>query len=117
MQSEHQRLSPHEVYSRLPELQESLILLDVRSLIERTVEGHIEGATHIAMNELHFRIEELPKDAEIIVYCAHGVRSASVAAALKNIGYNASDMLGGIDLWTKIGLPVTRNRQPLYAQG
>lgn len=116
MQSEPRRLSPQEVYSRLPELQNDLILLDVRNAIERTLDGYIEGATHIAMNDLQFRIDELPKDTEIIVYCAHGVRSVSVAAAMKKIGYSdVSDMRGGIDLWTKTGLPVIQNRQAIHA--
>ena len=118
MKSELHRLTPTEVYSRLPELQNGLILLDVRTPMECALDGYIEGATHIAMHELHFRIEELPKDAEIIVYCAHGVRSANVAAAMKEIGYShVSDMRGGIDLWSKTGLPVVRNRHALHAEG
>jgi rhodanese-related sulfurtransferase len=114
MQIEQRRLTPKEVYARLPELQNGLILLDVRTPMECVLDGYIEGATHIAMQDLQFRIEELPKDAEIIVYCAHGIRSGNVAAAMKEIGYsNVSDMRGGIDLWAKTGLPVIRNRQAI----
>ena len=46
-------------------------ILDVRALDEVTESGHIEGAAHIALNELAQRIDLLPSlDTPIVTYCA-----------------------------------------------
>jgi rhodanese-related sulfurtransferase len=62
------------------------------------------------MDDLPVRAtSELPKEAEIIVYCAHGVRSTAVARALVRAGYqHVGDMVGGMDAWLRVGLPVAK---------
>jgi rhodanese-related sulfurtransferase len=46
--------------------------------------------------------EALDKEAEIVVFCHHGVRSAQVVAWLRQQGWtNALNMAGGIDAWAK----------------
>jgi rhodanese-related sulfurtransferase len=97
--------SPQEVYDRL-QAGDDFILLDVRTP-EEWEEGHIEGATLLPLQELEARAEnELPMDAEIVIYCRSGNRSAQAAEYLTGVGYgNIADM-GGIQDWQAAGLPV-----------
>jgi rhodanese-related sulfurtransferase len=102
-------MNPQAVAERLKQPKGSLILLDVRTPGEWTHDGRIDGATLIPIEEIHLRSAELPKDAEIIVYCHTGSRSNAVANYLAKIGYsNIGDMAGGIEAWLWAGLPVVR---------
>ncbi len=100
--------TPQEVYPRLPgDLDSGLILLDVRTPQEWAEDGHIAGATLIPLADLEARAPaELPRDAEIVVYCRSGNRSQQAAALLLEAGYtNLSDM-GGIIDWVAAGYEV-----------
>lgn len=103
-----QQLTVQQVYERLPDLESGLILLDVRTPEEWVNDGHIEGATLIPLDELENRAsDELPQDAEIIVYCRSGNRSATATEFLIEAGYaNVSEMAGGIRAWSESGLPL-----------
>ena len=83
-------------------------LLDVREPQEVTAEGIIEGALHIPMNGVPARIGELPRDREIVAVCKRGQRSWNVAAWLKQQGFQALSLAGGLDAWRAAGLPVAR---------
>jgi phage shock protein E len=102
-------VTPLEVHTRLPDAyDEGLILLDVRTLEEWTFNGHIDGATLIPLEQLPANAaSELPdKDAEIIVYCNTGNKSAQAAEYLVENGYtNVSDM-GGLQKWVTLGYPL-----------
>lgn len=84
------------------------VLLDVRTVDEYT-EGHIEGAINIPLNELTANLDLLPDlEAEIIVYCGSGHRSAVAMGALNLLGYdNAVSLLGGVSAWMNAELPIT----------
>ncbi|MDB5935605.1 MAG: sulfurtransferase [Massilia sp.] len=74
-------------------------LLDVREKWEFET-CHIEGSTHIAMNTIPARIEELDEDAEIVCICHHGARSMQVAAFLERNGFGKTiNLTGGIHAW------------------
>lgn len=76
-------------------------LLDVREP-EEFEESRIEGCKLIPLGELTSRMEsELPeKDEEIVIYCAHGVRSMHALMAMKRMGYSRVRSLdGGICAW------------------
>jgi phage shock protein E len=106
--AEVQMVTPEAVHARLPEaLNNGLILLDVRTQQEWEDDGHIEGATLIPLDMLDQRApQELPKDAEIVVYCRSGNRSAQASEMLVEQGYtNVSDM-GGIIDWESAGYDV-----------
>ena len=47
------------------------------------------------------------KDKELILYCASGMRSGSIAGALKKEGYKVAN-LGGFGGWAGAGLPVRK---------
>jgi phage shock protein E len=102
--------SPQEVYDRL-QAGDDFILLDVRTP-EEWDQGHIEGATLISLQELEARAaSELPKDAEIVVYCRSGNRSAQAAEYLAGAGYTHIGDMGGIQDWVAAGLPVVSDGQ------
>jgi len=80
-------------------------LLDVREQDEWE-EGHLAGATLVPLGQLPRRLTEMPKDRSIVVYCAVGGRSAHAAAFLRERGYDAHNMRGGMRAWMMAGLPV-----------
>src|SRR4051794_16094317 len=75
-------------------------LVDVREP-EEFAEHRIEGCKLIPLGELQQRAaSELDKDADIVVYCAHGVRSMQGMMALKTMGFKKLRSLeGGIFSW------------------
>jgi rhodanese-related sulfurtransferase len=81
---------------------EAPLLLDVRELEERAG-GFIPGSLHIPMAWIPFRAMELDPRQPIVVYCAHGVRSARVADFLLRKGYSARSLRGGIFGWLAAG--------------
>jgi rhodanese-related sulfurtransferase len=63
-------------------------LLDVRSTEELEENGHIEGATHIPLNELAQHIDLLPSfDTPIVAYCGSGWRATIAMTALYGMGW------------------------------
>lgn len=80
-------------------------LLDVRTKKEFR-EARIPGSKLIELDELMNRAGELDRDREIVVQCKSGGRSARAAAWLNREGYSAVNLAGGIEEWSKQGLPV-----------
>ncbi len=78
------------------------LLLDVRTPAEHAAQA-IEGSYLVPLQDLGSRIDELPKDKEIIVYCRVGNRSAYAASFLTRMGYNVKNLEGGIMLWNTSG--------------
>jgi rhodanese-related sulfurtransferase len=74
------------------------LILDVREDWERDIAA-IEGTVNIPLQALPTRSEELPKDRQIVVMCHHGGRSARATAWLRENGYDATNLEGGIDAW------------------
>ncbi len=78
-------------------VEDGAFLLDVRTQQEFN-ERHIDGATQIAVGELAERMDELPKDRLIIVYCRSGRRAARAVQMLLQEGFEAKN-LGGLTDW------------------
>ncbi len=81
--------------------------LDVREQDEHDA-GTVPGAVFIPRGHLESQVEnKIPaRDAELIVYCAGGVRSAFAAETLQELGYtNVSSMSGGFGQWKNEGRP------------
>ncbi len=74
------------------------VILDVRELVEFNL-GAISNATHIPLNSLRSRMSELPKDKEIVVYCAVGLRGYIATRILSSYGFKAKNLLGGYSLY------------------
>jgi rhodanese-related sulfurtransferase len=81
-------------------------ILDVRQPEEWT-QFHIPGATLIPLGDLPNRLNEVPKDKEIVVVCRTGHRSAQGRDILKNAGFTkVTSMAGGVTQWQAQGLPI-----------
>ncbi len=77
----------------------AVVLLDVREDDEREV-ARIEPSLFIPMQQVPHRLEELPREQRLVVYCHHGTRSAMVAGYLEGEGFSRVENLrGGIDAW------------------
>jgi len=70
------------------------IFLDLRPK-EIAETGMVPGAINIPINELRGRLDELPKDVPIYVYCRVGLRSYISVRMLGQNGFNAINMSGG----------------------
>jgi len=88
-------ITPQEMHKK-----PKIMLLDVREQDEWD-KGFIMGAQHAPLSSLlQGHIPDLPKDREIIIYCAHGIRSRNAAEFLKAQGYkNVANMAGGYEAW------------------
>lgn len=60
----------------------------------------------------YYRLNDLCRDADIVVYCAHGNRSYGVAGYLIENGFRARSLRGGIVEWQARGGEVARNSKP-----
>ena len=83
-------------------------LLDVRSVEEVTEQGHIEGATHIPLNELAQHLDLLPAfDTPIVAYCGSGWRATIAMTALHGMGWtNVRALKVTFAEWKDAGNPV-----------
>lgn len=96
--------SAHEASQKVKK-ERNVVLLDVRTNSERK-KNLIRGSFHIPLASITSSQNELKKfkDAELICYCQTGNRSLNAAAKLKKLGFNASNLRGGIIRWNAAGL-------------
>jgi rhodanese-related sulfurtransferase len=85
----------------------SVVLLDVRTDPE-VARGLIAGSKHIPLNQLPGRYQEINREAQLVVYCQSGARSAQACAWLADRGFaQVHNLQGGLLAWARAGLPVT----------
>lgn len=78
-----------------------ILLLDVREDYEVEL-CSLKHALHIPMNSIPQHLNTLPKNKNIVVYCHHGMRSASIVHFLNANGFEkVSNLEGGIHAWAK----------------
>lgn len=76
------------------------ILLDVRERWEYD-RAKLPDATLIPLAQLEEKLSSLDPEAEYVVYCHHGGRSASAVKFLRSKGFGkVSNLEGGIDAWS-----------------
>jgi rhodanese-related sulfurtransferase len=86
-------------FASLVEQGEPLVLLDVREDWELAI-ARLEGVLHIPMGQLPDRLGELSREADIVVMCRSGGRSATVVRFLQHQGYSrVRNLAGGIAAW------------------
>ena len=90
---------------------EKFLLVDVREEGE-FAKDHLPGAVHLGKGiierDIEARVPEL--DAEMILYCGGGFRSALAADNLQKMGYtNVISMDGGIRDWREKGYPLSKD--------
>lgn len=80
------------------------VIIDVRTAAEWEA-GRIPGATHVPLDELSARADELPADREIVFSCHSGGRSLMAAQAFQASGRRARSLAGGAIAWQAAQLP------------
>ncbi len=94
------QLTPHQAQTLLQQRPDTL-LLDVREENETQI-CQIARSTHIPMNLIPLRQNELPDGVAMIVYCHHGLRSLNVARFLEHAGFGELyNLVGGIEAWAR----------------
>jgi len=78
---------------------DDVFLLDVRSAAE-FAGGGVDGAVNIPLSELRSRLDEIPDDRDIWVYCAVGQRAYYATRALLQHGRRVRNLSGGIASWS-----------------
>lgn len=90
----------------------SVMLLDVRTAEEFSF-GSLPGAVNIPLDDLRERMQELPKDKEIIVFCAVGLRGYLAQRILCGHGYTAvRNLIGGYKTFATANAPVGKPNLP-----
>lgn len=77
-------------------------LVDVRESAEWKA-GHAREALHIPLGKLATSTGRLPKGKPVVVVCASGMRSMSGAAQLRDAGFEAASLKGGMRAWQQAG--------------
>jgi len=76
------------------------VLLDVREPWENSL-AKLEGSVLVPLGTLPQSLSRLDRNAEIIAYCHHGMRSADATGFLLQQGFpNVKNLVGGIDAWS-----------------
>lgn len=105
------RISVNEL-SRMMDAGENPIVLDVRSRAHREIDGRrIPGAVHVDLDALEATLEGIPRDRDVVVYCAcpNEVTAVKVAMQLRERGVRrVRPLLGGIDAWVLAGFEIDR---------
>jgi molybdopterin/thiamine biosynthesis adenylyltransferase/rhodanese-related sulfurtransferase len=91
-------IDPVEVKARL-DRGDKFQLIDVREPHEYRI-AHIPTAKLIPLGELSKRLGELDASVEIVAHCKSGARSAKAVDFLKQSGFHARNMNGGILAWS-----------------
>jgi len=74
------------------------LLVDIREDIER--ERYHIGGEHIPMGELISRLDEMPADKDIVLYCEKGIRSVIAIQRLEALGFSSLfNLSGGMSAW------------------
>ncbi len=76
-------------------------IIDVRDG-EQTEEGRVPGAQYIHLDELRSRLDEIPKDKEILVYCRAGQRSYIANRILLQNGFKVKNISGGYKSYSNL---------------
>ncbi len=99
-------VAQHELVRRLHDGR--VLVLDVRPEAEYAA-GHIPGAVSVPHDQLAARLAELPERADIVAYCRgrYCVFAPDAVRLLRERGFSARPLEGGLPDWRLAGLPVT----------
>jgi adenylyltransferase/sulfurtransferase len=86
---------------QLADVRDRVLLVDVRDPHELEI-ARIPGSVNIPLGRFRDRFSELDRDADIVVHCRSGVRSARAAKILRDAGYpRVRNLTGGILAWSE----------------
>jgi len=111
VRARYARVTPH-LAAR--EVRGGALLVDIRPVAQRAVEGEIPGALVIERNVLEWRLDPTSphriepmtgSDVRVILVCSEGYASSLAAWSLRELGVDATDLIGGFHAWAAAGLP------------
>ena len=86
--------------------------LDVRTRAEWD-EAHVPKSLSIPLDELETRLDELPRDEDLVVVCRTGVRAKEGVSVLRQAGFTRVTCLsGGLQAWSASGYPLEARPDP-----
>ena len=90
-------LTPQQLKERLAEV----VLIDVREPDE-FAGGHIDGARNLPLGRVPHELDSIPRDRDVVLYCAMGGRSGRALEILLGAGFTrAAHLKGGITAWNR----------------
>lgn len=92
----YQTISVDEFYQK--QKKEDLKLVDVREKYEYT-SGHIETAANLPLSQLAQNADTLDKTQHHYIICQSGGRSSQACNYLSELGYNVTNVMGGMSAW------------------
>ncbi|EGV33141.1 Rhodanese-like protein [Thiorhodococcus drewsii AZ1] len=85
---------------------EDVLLVDIRTPAEMA-QGVIPGALQMPMHLIPVRMNELPKDRDVVLYCRSGARSYQACSFMMQQGYGrVLNLRGGVIAWARHGYPI-----------
>jgi rhodanese-related sulfurtransferase len=106
------RLSPEDAAAAIAE--RGALLVDIRIEGQRAADGSVPDATVVSRNVLEWRLDPASEHRDpglasyerpVILMCDEGYQSSLAAATLRDLGVDATDMVGGFQAWRAAGLP------------
>lgn len=104
-----ERIAPQQYQDDFAAAAKPHILVDVRTP-EEFASGHIAGSVNIPLQSLEQRMNEIPQDQPVVLYCRSGNRSNTAAQMLARAGYSDIYDLGGVIAWQAQGLALQTAR-------
>jgi len=83
------------------------VFVDVRTP-EEFKAGHVPGAVNIPVSEIGDRLNEVPKDKQVYVYCHSGKRAAKASTVLAKAGFNVENIPESMQGWKAAGYPIAK---------
>lgn len=97
-----------EQLERRLEISPRPVIIDVRTALEYN-SGHVQSARHCPLGKETQLIEELDKQAPLVLLCKTGHRSQAAARTLLDMGFSdISHLAGGMDRWKKERRPLQK---------
>jgi rhodanese-related sulfurtransferase len=88
-------------------------MIDIRPEELRDRDGEIPGAYVVGRNVLEWRLDPQSPDRNdalvdrtAVIFCDEGYASSLAAVAVRRLGVDATDLVGGFQAWRNAGLPV-----------
>ena len=110
------RIMPDELKKMLDDGHD-VTIVDLRQSLEIEVDPYtIPGAVRMAVEELETRHHEIPRDRDVVLFCAcpNEVTSAQMAILLKKNGIiRVRPLVGGVDAWRALNFPLEGVREQL----
>lgn len=97
-------ITVEELHAKL-ESGEPLRLIDVRTVGEFR-SGHIEGSENVPIQRLNSIAGDLSGGRLPVLICLSGARSGMACRLLHRAAPNATNLVGGMEAWTRAGYPV-----------